>query len=195
MWSNQAVLILVRHGRTAANAEGRIQGRLDLPLDEVGHGQAEALAAWVGPVDEVISSPLLRARQTAAAWGAEPRVDDRWVELDFGIYDGLPSADVPHSIWSHWRTDASFAPDGGESLVSLLDRLQPALDEMVESARHRDVVVVSHVSPIKAAMSWALGVGLDVGWRAHLGHAAICRIGFGANGPVLHSFNETAHLR
>lgn len=195
MCSNRGVLILVRHGRTAANAEGRIQGRLDLPLDEVGQDQARRCAAAIGQVARVIASPLLRARQTAQAWGVEPEVDERWVELDFGVFDGMRSGEVPHEVWNRWRTDSEFRPEQGESLVDLYQRVLPALDELVLSARHDDIVVVSHVSPIKTAVGWALGAGLEVGWRAHLDQAAVCRIAFGANGPILHSFNETGHLR
>ncbi len=57
-----------------------------------------------------------------------------------------------------------------------------------------DVVVVSHVSPIKSAVAWALQVGDDVAWHMHLNLASICRIAMGTDGPVLHSFNELAHL-
>ncbi|MGZ4674354.1 MAG: histidine phosphatase family protein, partial [Ilumatobacteraceae bacterium] len=61
--------MLVRHGRTEANAGQRLQGRLDLPLDDVGVAQVSELAAWLGRPDRIISSPLLRARQTADAFG------------------------------------------------------------------------------------------------------------------------------
>ena len=76
------VLILVRHGRTALNATGRLQGRLDEPLDDLGILQAKAAAERVGPVDELVTSPLLRARQTADAFGmpyADRRTLDRAV--------------------------------------------------------------------------------------------------------------------
>ena len=54
-----------------------------------------------------------------------------------------------------------------------------------------DVVVVSHVSPIKAAVAWALGAGDDVAWRLHLSTASLTRVAWGVDGPVLHSFNDT----
>ena len=65
----------------------------------------------------------------------------------------------------------------------------------VIDARDRTVVVVSHVSPIKAAVAWALGVGPEVAWRSHLDPASITRIAIGPAGPVLRTFNEVAHLR
>ncbi len=73
----------------------------------------------MGPVDRVVASPLLRTRQTAAAFGAAVEIDDRFIELDYGEYDGLPLADVPAELWDRWRTDSDFAPPGGESLVAL----------------------------------------------------------------------------
>jgi broad specificity phosphatase PhoE len=88
------VLVLVRHGRTAANAERKLQGHLDLPLDDVGMAQvAEVAVGWTSP-DRVISSPLVRARQTAEAFGMPYEVDDRWIELDYGTLDGVPTSDV-----------------------------------------------------------------------------------------------------
>jgi len=64
----------------------------------------------------------------------------------------------------------------------------------MDEAAERNVVVVSHVSPIKAAVAWALGVGDDVAWRMFLEVAAISRVGIGANGPTLRTYNDTGHL-
>jgi len=185
------VIIVVRHGRTAHNAAGRLLGRLDPPLDDVGQLQATALAAAVGPVDRVVSSPLVRARQTAEAFGTTIEVDDRWIELDYGEFDGRPIADVPPDVWAAWRADPHFVPPGGESLVTLGARVRSACEELLDEARRRDVVVVSHVSPIKAGIGWALGVGDEVGWRLFVQVASITRVAIGPGGPSLHSFNET----
>jgi broad specificity phosphatase PhoE len=195
VWSNAAVLILVRHGRTEANATGRLQGRLDLPLDEVGRWQAARIAESLPGVRRVVSSPLRRAVETAEAFGLPVDADERWIELDYGELDGLPVADVGYEVWDRWRTDLDFVPAGGESLRSLGDRVAPACEELLAEAADVDVVVVSHVSPIKAGVCWALGVGAEAGWRSHLDHASVCRIGAGNRGPVLRSFNETGHLR
>jgi alpha-ribazole phosphatase len=189
------MLILVRHGRTAANAAGLLQGRLDQPLDEVGERQAVAVAdlvrSTVGSVDGVISSPLLRARQTAAAFGEPVTLDERWLELSYGKYEGVPHADVPSEVWRSWREDPHFVPEGGESLATLDVRVRTACDELVERSRHRNLVVVSHVSPMKSAVAWSLGVDLGISWRSHLSHASICRIDIRSTGPVLLTFNET----
>jgi len=188
------VLIVVRHGRTAANAAARLLGHLDVALDELGAAQAQTLAAAVGPVDRVVSSPLLRTRQTAAVFGTEVETDDRLMELDYGDYDGMALSDVPPELWERWRTDPEFAPPGGESLVALRLRVTAALDDLSEAARVQTIVVVAHVSPIKAAVAWALGVGDEVTWRMFVRPASITRIAITDRGPVLHSFNEVAHL-
>lgn len=189
------MLILVRHGRTAANAAGLLQGRRDNPLDPVGEAQAAAIARSLGPVDRVITSPLLRARSTAAAISADVVVDDRWVELDYGAFDGKAQGDLAADVWDHWRADPEYAPPGGESLAGLDRRVAAALDELAHDAQHSDVVVVSHVSPIKAAIAWAVGSSVGVmSWRCRLDVASICRIAVTPRGPVMVSFNETAHL-
>jgi alpha-ribazole phosphatase len=188
------MLIVVRHGRTAANAAGLLLGRLDVDLDDTGRAQAAALAAEIGPVDEVVTSPLARARQTAAAFDAPVTVDERWIELDYGSWDGVPNADITPEQWAAWRADTRFAPPEGESLHALDRRVREACDELAERARRRDVVVVSHVSPIKAAFGWALGVGVEVSWRCFVAPASIMRVAVGPAGPSLRSFNEVAHL-
>jgi broad specificity phosphatase PhoE len=190
------VLIVVRHGRTAVNAEGRLLGRADPPLDDTGAAQALALAAFVGDRDAVraVSSPLLRARQTAEAFGLPVTIDDRWIELDYGQLDGQPVADVDPEVWRQWRADPSFAPIGGESLTALGARVADACRDLADEAATADVVVVSHVSPIKAAVAWALGVGDEISFRLYVSAGSVTRIRIGDHGPVVVSFNETAHL-
>jgi alpha-ribazole phosphatase len=192
------MLILVRHGRTAANAAGLLQGRLDQPLDEVGEQQAAAVASHVrdvvgGRIDQVITSPLLRARQTAEAFDMPSTVDERWLELSYGVYEGVPHADVPSEVWTKWRVDPDFVPEGGEALSALDRRVRDACDSLVEAATARNVVVVSHVSPMKSAVAWSLDVDLRISWRSHLSHASVCRIDIRPHGPVLLTFNETAN--
>ena len=192
------MLIVARHGRTVHNAGGRLQGRVDLPLDDEGRRQAAALARVLGGVAGVVSSPLLRARQTAeaiaSAAGVPVEVDERWIELDYGELDGLPLADVPAEVWAAWRADPGFAPPGGESLADVRARVAPACEQLLERSADGDLVVVSHVSPIKAAVCWALGVGDEVTWRTFLAPASVTRIGRGPAGPSLRGFNDVAHL-
>jgi broad specificity phosphatase PhoE len=186
------VLILVRHGRTALNAEGRLQGRLDVPLDDVGREQAKAVVEHVGDVEELISSPLRRATETAGFFGRPFVTDERWSELAYGEFEGTAYTDLPSAAWDHWKANASWAPEGGESLTALAERVHAACLELAERARDHDVAVVTHVSPMKAAVAWVLGSGIEISWRSHLSYASVCRIDMRETGPVLYSFNETA---
>jgi broad specificity phosphatase PhoE len=187
------MLILVRHGRTAHNASRRLLGRLDLPLDELGRRQAAALGSspLLASVARVVCSPLQRAASTAAALGPPVEVDERWLEIDYGVYDGLPLADVPTGLWS---ADAEWAPEGGESTAAVGRRVRAACEELWAEAATRDVAVVTHVTPIRAAVKWALGVPDDTDVRLFVATASVSRIGPGRGGRALHSFNET-HLR
>ena len=190
-----SVLILVRHGRTGFNASGRLIGRLDPPLDEVGLTQAAAIGEALKGVDRVISSPLRRALETAEYIGAPVEVDDRWIEVDYGAYDGVElGTPAATELWERWRVDTAFVPLGGESLVQMGERVAAAMQELVKEAGETDIAVVSHVSPIKAAVAWAVGAGDDAPWRMFLDVAAISRIAVGPHGPSLRSFNETGHL-
>jgi broad specificity phosphatase PhoE len=186
------LLYLVRHGRTAENAARLLLGRLDVPLDQTGRAQAAALAAVaeLAGAARVVSSPLARARETAAALGPPVEVDERWVEIDYGIFDGR-ALDAAADLWDGWDRTLEFTPPGGESLAAMGRRVRSACDELWTEATTADVVVVSHVSPIKAAVAWALGVGDEVCWRTFLDTASITVIGPGRRGaPTLRAFNR-----
>ena len=158
-----------------------------------GRSDAAALRGALGPVGRLVSSPLGRARDTAEALGLRlpVEVDERWIEVDYGELEGRALGDVPAELWARWRADPGFRPPGGESLAAVGDagprRVRRAVRRAPgEGARaEADVVVVSHVSPIKAAVAWALGAGDAVVWRLYLATASITRIGWGSDGPVL----------
>jgi broad specificity phosphatase PhoE len=150
------------------------------------------VANAIGPVDRVIASPLVRAQQTAACFGVAVETDQRWIEIDYGEYENVPLADVSTEFWRQWRTDPSIAPPGGESLEAVGKRVRDACDDLVESAASMNVLVVSHVSPIKAAVAWALGGTDAMAWRMFLDVAGISRIAIRDHGPVLVSYGVTA---
>jgi broad specificity phosphatase PhoE len=189
------LIALVRHGQSSLNAEGRLVGRIDAPLTVLGQAQAAAVAEAVrrlGEVRRVVTSPLMRARTTAEAFGLPVEVDDRWIEIDYGSYDGQRLSEVPAELWDGWRADAAFTPPGGESLAAVGARVRVACDELAGGS---DVtVVVSHVSPIKAAVAWTLGVDDRVAWRMFLAPGSITAIHVDGRGPSLHAFNITGHL-
>jgi len=194
------MLILVRHGESDANARGLLLGRTDAELTQAGREQAAAARSLLtGPVAEVRTSPLSRARDTAEllALGLPVKVDERWVEVDYGEFECQPLHGIPAEVWQQWRSDRDFRPEGGETLAEVDTRISAACEELFAAdgtgARRPDgdVVVVSHVTPIKAAVAWALGA-TDLYWRLHLRTASVTRIGWNRDAPILHGFNEVA---
>ena len=188
------MLFLVRHGRTLVNAENRLQGRIDHSLDEVGRRQSIEIAGALRKIDRVISSPLLRAIETAAAFNQKIDVEPRFIELDYGDFDGILQNEVPEEVWKNWRSDINYRPPNGESLAELNSRVCQVLNEIADESRERNVVVVSHVSPIKAAIAWAVGVEVSSSWRMLLDRGSISRIELSPQGPKLRGFNDTSHL-
>ena len=176
------------------NARGLLLGRDDPPLDELGRTQAADIARAIDPVTRVIASPLRRAQETAAAFGMPVETDERWIELDYGEWDGRPLADVPAETWAAWRADPDFRPPGGETLHELGDRVRAACADLAATAHDESIVVVSHVSPIKAAVAWALGCGDELSWRLFVAPGSISKIDVRDGRSVLVSFDETAHL-
>lgn len=165
-------------------------GRADPALTEEGRLQSERLARALrseAPA-ALLSSPLVRARETAAtiasACELPVEIDERLVEIDWGEWEGRPATSVGGAEPS--------MPIQGESLASLDARVASFCQEALE--RPGLVVAVSHVSPIKASVAWALGAEGETAWRMYLALASITRIASGRRGPVLVSFNETAHL-
>ena len=194
------MLILVRHGESVANAQGLLLGRTDAELTDAGRAQAAAARSLLrDPVAEVRTSPLRRARDTAELLDLGPpvEVDERWIEVDYGEFECQPLGGIPAEVWQQWRSDRDFRPEGGETLAQVDRRIAAACEELFAAAGSGarraagDVVVVSHVTPIKAAVAWALGT-VDLYWRLHLRTASVTRIGWNRDAPILHGFNEVA---
>lgn len=208
---------LIRHGESVSNQAGRVQGQADVELSALGKTQAEQVAAWsrliaVPPVRSVIgevwSSPLRRARETAAvvaaALGLEVMVEERLAELHAGIFQGHLWADLeatfPAEV-ARWRSgDIDYRIPGGESRAQLAARGRAAL----ESLASRDtpgMIVVAHGGVLTAALGSMLG-------REHpllaaaaerpftklpaLANCSVTKLAW--PGPRLVAFNETGHL-
>ena len=195
------MLIFLRHGRTAYNAEGRLQGQFDSPLDEVGWLQAEAVGAHLREnydIARVVTSAMTRTRQTVEAAGLlllPTTVDDRWREIDFGAYDQRRIQDVHVDLGAKWAEDPEWKPtDGAESLATLHRRIGDALVDVftahdrVESGQA--VVVVSHATPIKSAIAHAALGGPPMILRLYIGLASVSTVARSNGVSVLTSFNE-----
>lgn len=171
----------MRHGESVANARGLLSGHGDLPLTDRGVEQATATASWLFDrfqLDRIVSSPLCRARQTAQALADAFELgvteDDRFVEVSYGTLEGTPLAAVDPSLWARWIADENFKPEGGESLREVFDRVVPAVSELLSSGER--VALVSHVSPIKAALCDVLGLSPLGAWRFRLSNASVSLI-------------------
>ena len=188
------MLLLVRHGETEANRLGRYLGRADPDLTERGRSQVAVLAERLPKPDLVVSSPLRRARQTADALAtslATPvQVDERWIELDYGELDGRPVGEVPVDLLERWQGDPEFAPPGGEPLAMLWARVHAACDHLARQAEDSVVIVVTHVSPVKAALGWALGAPATLAQRLFVEDAGVSRIDLHGGARVVRWFNR-----
>lgn len=155
------LVVLVRHGETAWNAEHRLQGRADLPLSARGRWQVAAITEVVARYAPtgVTVSPLLRARETAKLLGTavEPEVDERWQEADLGVWEGRTREELvaEGGEYAAWRAGA-FVPAGAEPLADLDARVAGALLDL--SARGGCQLVVTHGGPIRAACSTLVGL-------------------------------------
>lgn len=196
------MIILVRHGQTTTNAQGLLVGRSDPSLTELGRRQALALRPLLVNVVDVWASPLERARSTAelAIPHAPFTVRESFIEVDYGDLDGQPLSVVSGAQWQAFETDHAVAIGNGESLASVDARVHAELDELLvdrESLLHsadRHLAIVSHVSPIKSAMAWALGAPGSVAWRSRLDNGSITTIGTRRHSPTLVHFNMVPAL-
>jgi ribonuclease H / adenosylcobalamin/alpha-ribazole phosphatase len=198
------VTVLLRHGQTPMSVQQRYAGRSDVPLTDVGVQQAAAAAKRLASagIGVIVTSPLLRAVQTAqevaAVTGAAVVTDDGFRETDFGAWDGLTFAEVrerwPSEV-STWLADPDVAPPGGESFAEVSARVTAALRRVLADREGQQVLIVSHVTPIKTLVAAALLAPSAALFRMHLDVAALCEIDWYADGPaVLRSFNDTGHL-
>ena len=191
------MIILIRHGQTTTNAMGLLVGRSNPGLTEFGERQAVALRPYLDGVEDVWTSPLGRARETArlAVPHIEATVVESFIEVDYGNLDGQPLSVVTAEQWQTFETDHTVALGEGESLASVDARVHEALDALLHDVssllhdHHRHLAIVSHVSPIKSAMVWALGVPGSVAWRTRLDNGSITTISVRRSTPALVHFN------
>ena len=118
-------------------------------------------------------------------------IDERWIEMDYGELDGVPMNEVDPKIWEAWRSNLDWAPTRGESHRQVGERIREACEELSPLIKDKEIVVVSHVSPIKAALAWTLNAGDEIAWRSYVSPASVMTIG---SGPSLRKFNDVSHL-
>ena len=200
--------VLARHGATALSLEKRFSGSggFDAPLSPLGEAQAAALAGELaarGGFDRIVSSPLLRTRQTAQfaadALGLPIEIEDGFAECAFGEWDGHTFAEV-RERWpvelEEWLLSTEVAPPGGESFAACQQRVLAARARTVERYAGQRVLVVAHVTPIKVLVSEAVGAPLTSLFRMELPPCSLSSLAWFADGNAsMFSFAEASHLR
>lgn len=167
-------LVLVRHGRTAWNAEGRAQGHLDVDLDDTGRQQAATAAPYLACYGAAAlwSSDLARARETASyvaeATGLTAQYDARLREFDVGERAGLTIAEFAekfpeeHAVWASGHITGGVP--GAETIADVTSRMVPALREMLGSLGPGETgIVVAHGACIKVSLVELLGLPPEAG--------------------------------
>src|SRR5512138_372100 len=198
-------LYLVRHGATELTQEDRFAGATNVHLSETGKGQAEHLARRLADDDitAIYASPLDRTRATAAILakphGLTPIANDGLREISHGHWEGLSRKEVEERFYDEymaWESDPfTFAPDNGESGISVLARSLPVIRQIVESHRDKNVIVVSHKATIRLLLSSLLGFD-ERGYRDRLDQAPACLNILDFKDPVharLMLFNDISH--
>ncbi|MFW2513440.1 histidine phosphatase family protein [Demequina sp. SO4-13] len=177
---------VVRHGQTEWNVKGLLQGSSDVELTEAGHAQAAATsAALAGILDSnttVVTSPLVRARDTAdaiaRALGTGVEVDARLRERAYGAWEGI-TPEERESNWPEevkaWRTYGSADVPGFEHHDIVRQRMVEAIEEWAERAQG-PLLVVSHGSSARVGMQGLVGLPLDHRTLGNLGNAAWSRL-------------------
>jgi ribonuclease H / adenosylcobalamin/alpha-ribazole phosphatase len=195
--------LLLRHGQTPLSVDKRFSGTGDAALTDAGLEMAAAAARRLASsgADAVVSSPLTRARQTAdavaAALGLEVDVEEGLRETDFGDWEGYTFAEVrqkwPREL-DEWLASTSVAPPFGESFDATATRVRQARDRVLSRYGGRTVVVVSHVTPIKTLLRFALDAPPSALYRMHVDLVSLSEVQWFADGPaVVRSLNDTHH--
>lgn len=197
-------LLLVRHGETDWNSEGRYQGNTDVPLSVAGLRQAEAAARRLAGERPcaVYSSDLARARETAAAVAAACRIEVRLEpglrEMRFGAWEGLTHVEIAERYpreWAAWIADPRrVAPPGGETADELAERVAAAMRRIRCECAGATAVVVAHGGSLQTLLCLALGVDPAKRWQFRLRHAAVTEVHLYDEGAILATLNDCRHL-
>ncbi|GAA1364028.1 bifunctional RNase H/acid phosphatase [Streptomyces beijiangensis] len=204
-----ATFVLLRHGETALTPEKRFSGSggSDPMLSAAGRVQAERAAKSLsarGTIQAVVSSPLMRCRETAdvvaASLGLPVTVEEGLRETDFGAWEGLTFGEVRERYADDldaWLTSPKATPTGGgESFATVARRVSTARDKLVARYQGKTVLLVTHVTPIKTLVRLALGAPPESLFRMELSAASVSAVAYYTDGNAsLRLLNDTSHLR
>lgn len=198
--SREIELAVVRHGRTAWNADGRFQGQTDVPLDEFGRAQAAHLAtAFTSDhFDLAIASDLVRATETArivlGSRSLPIECDAAWREMRFGAWEGLTWSQIvgryPEVGEGHGASPRFSTPEGGESFDEVCARVEAALDALAARVPDRThALIVTHAGVLHALLRVALGESEAAALGVKFSPATVTRLRIGPSGGTLVQLN------
>ncbi len=197
-------LILIRHGETYWNREGRIQGHLDSALTPDGIAQAEACARRLHAeaIDHVIASDLERVRHTAgilaAATNLPIRYDAALRERSYGVGEGKTYAELdamhPEMYSSIRATDPDFTVEGGESRRQFHSRITEALRQIVEQHAGKRILVVTHGGVLAVVYRWLNKLPIATVERVAIPNVAYNRVLFSEGHWTLEVWADASHL-
>lgn len=197
-------IIAIRHGETAWNVDTRIQGHLDIALNERGHWQAQQLAQALADSDiaAVYASDLSRAFETgrylAQAVGAPITAHPGLRERNFGLFEGRTfaqiEAELPEQALRWRKRDPHFAPEGGESLVQLYERVVSTCERLAAAHTGEQIALVGHGGVMDVLYRAATGQHLQAPRSWDLGNAAINRLLWSPQGFTLVGWGDVQHL-
>ncbi len=198
-------IIAIRHGETAWNVDTRIQGQLDIPLNDTGRWQAERLARALAAreaIDVVYTSDLLRAWETARpvaeATGAPLHTDEGLRERGFGSFQGKTFTEIEAAMpdeAQRWRQrDPFWAPPGGESLTAMRRRVIETLHALASRHVGEQIVMVAHGGVMDVLYRAATGQELQAPRTWQLGNTAVNRLLWSPEGLSLVGWSDTSHL-
>ena len=197
-------ILAIRHGQTAWNATGVVQGHTDIGLDALGLWQAERLASALADeeIHAIYSSDLARARHTAAPLAARhglaPRLDAGLRERGFGEFEGLTFAQVeqrwPEQAAAWRRRDANCGAPGGELLRDFAERAAAAATRLAGAHPGQCIALVTHGGVLDVLYRQATRVALDAPRSWPLANASINRLLYSHQGLMLVGWGDVGHL-
>ncbi|MBQ3273612.1 MAG: histidine phosphatase family protein [Solobacterium sp.] len=172
-------IYIIRHGETARNRQGVLQGRSDVPLNENGIRQAEQAGRWFRQHDirfaQAYASPLIRAVETARlAGGCDVITDERLIEMDYGPYEGMSLKDPDPEIRRFFSDFVHQpAPEGMEALADVTARLGVFLEELKNSGVNGNIMISTHAIAMKGALEYLTPASAGSYWSKYIGNCAV----------------------
>ena len=200
------LLYLTRHGETIWNRLGKTQGIQDTSLTDLGRIQAKKLGQQLkknNNINAIYCSDLLRARETAEIIGKEisiePTSSSLLREVAFGNWEGLSIPEIEEQYsgqLARWRNELTFAPEGGESLLAVQDRIVSFIKMIKEKHQNSDdnILIVSHAATTKVIILSLIGIPLSLLTHFKISQASLSLLNVQQDGSSIIYLNDTCHL-